>query len=376
MLFEATYRNGLMTLFFEIPCLLPLARLLHRMDTLLKVAVVGATGYSGEELVRILAGHPHTQLVALTSRQLAGERMGNVFPRFEGLRYSDLRFINSEVDAIVAAGTEVAFLALPHGLAHEFAGPLLRAGLRVIDLSADFRIKDLAVYEDFYGAPLQEPALAQTSVYGLVEVYREALKEAKLVACAGCYPTSILLPLIPLLKQNLLEPDSIHVSSMSGVSGAGRTAKVDYLYAECNENVRAYGVPKHRHLAEIEQELSSAAGESVCISFTPHLTPVTRGIHSTIYAKPRAGVAPERIGAVLHEAYARGGFVRLLEGSALPETRHVTNTNFVDIAWRHDPRTGRVVLLSVEDNLVKGAAGQAVQCLNVMCGWAESSGLL
>ena len=372
MLFEATYRNGLMTLFFEIPCLLPLARLLHRMDTLLKVAVVGATGYSGEELVRILAGHPHTQLVALTSRQLAGERMGNVFPRFEGLRYSDLRFINSEVDAIVAAGTEVAFLALPHGLAHEFAGPLLRAGLRVIDLSADFRIKDLAVYEDFYGAPLQEPALAQTSVYGLVEVYREALKEAKLVACAGCYPTSILLPLIPLLKQNLLEPDSIHVSSMSGVSGAGRTAKVDYLYAECNENVRAYGVPKHRHLAEIEQELSSAAGESVCIS----LTPVTRGIHSTIYAKPRAGVAPERIGAVLHEAYARGGFVRLLEGSALPETRHVTNTNFVDIAWRHDPRTGRVVLLSVEDNLVKGAAGQAVQCLNVMCGWAESSGLL
>lgn len=376
MSLHATHGNGAMALFFEIPCPRPPARLLNSMDTLVKVAVVGASGYSGEELVRILVGHPRTQLVALTSRQLAGERMGSVFPRFEGMRYSDLEFINSDVDAIVAAGAEVAFLALPHGLAHEFAGPLLRAGLRVIDLSADFRIKDLAVYEDFYGAPLREPALAQTSVYGLVEVYREALREAKLVACAGCYPTSILLPLIPLLKENLLEPDSIHVSSMSGVSGAGRTAKVDYLYAECNENIRAYGVPKHRHLAEIEQELSAAAGESVCISFTPHLAPVTRGIHSTIYAKPRAGVAPERIGAVLHAAYARGGFVRLLQGNALPETRHVTNTNFVDIAWRHDPRTGRVLLLSVEDNLVKGAAGQAVQCLNVMCGWAESSGLL
>jgi len=346
------------------------------MDNQLKVAVVGASGYSGEELVRILVGHPMAKLVALTSRQLVGKRMGHVFPKFEGMRYADLEFINSDVDAIVATGAEVAFLALPHGLAHEFAGPLLRAGLRVVDLSADFRIKDLAVYEDFYGAPLQEPELAAVSVYGLAEVYREALREAKLVACAGCYPTSILLPLIPLLKNNLLQPDSIHVASMSGVSGAGRTAKVDYLYAECNENIRAYGIPKHRHLAEIEQELSTAAGEPVCISFTPHLAPVTRGIHTTTYARPRLGVAPQQIGEALETAYAGRPFVRLLSGNALPETRHVTHTNFIDIAWRHDPRTGRLVLLSVEDNLVKGAAGQAVQCLNVMCGWEETCGLL
>jgi N-acetyl-gamma-glutamyl-phosphate reductase len=315
-------------------------------------------------------------LVALTSRQLAGQSMGSVFPRFAGRRYSKLEFINSDVPGIVASGAEVVFLALPHGLAHEFAGPLLRAGLRVIDLSADFRIKDVRVYEEFYGEAHHEPALAARSVYGLAEVYREALRGADLVACAGCYPTSILLPLLPLLRAGLLELDSIHVSSMSGVSGAGRTAKVDYLYAECNESVRAYGVPKHRHLAEIEQELSIAAGAPVLISFTPHLIPVTRGIHTTIYAKPRPGVMPAQVGEALEGAYAGSRFVRLLQGAALPDTKNVTHTNFIDIAWRHDPRTGRLLLLSAEDNLVKGAAGQAVQCLNLMCGWDENCGEL
>jgi N-acetyl-gamma-glutamyl-phosphate reductase len=346
------------------------------MQTSVKVAVVGASGYSGEELVRLLIGHPHAELVALTSRQLAGQPMGSVFPRFAGMRYSELPFINSDVESIVASGAQCVFLALPHGLAHEFAGPLLRKGLKVLDLSADFRIKDIAVYEDFYGEAHHEPALAARSVYGLAEVYREELKGADLVACAGCYPTSILLPLIPLLRESLLEPDSIHVSSMSGVSGAGRNAKVDYLYAECNESLRAYGVPKHRHLAEIEQELTNAAGERVLISFTPHLVPVTRGIHTTIYAKPRPGVEPSQIGEALARAYAGAPFVRLLKGAALPDTKCVTHSNFVDIAWRHDPRTGRVVLLSAEDNLVKGAAGQAVQCLNILCGWNETAGLL
>ncbi len=346
------------------------------MHSSVKVAVVGASGYSGEELVRQLIAHPHAELVALTSRQLVGQTMGSVFPRFAGMRYSELPFIASEVPAIVASGAEVVFLALPHGLAHEFAGPLLRAGLRVLDLSADFRIKDVAVYEEFYGEAHHEPALAARSIYGLAEIYRDSLRGADLVACAGCYPTSILLPLIPLLREELLEPDSIQVCSMSGVSGAGRTAKIDYLYAECNESVRAYGVPKHRHLAEIEQELSGAAGVPVFISFTPHLIPVTRGIHTTIYAKPRSGVDVQRFGEVLHRAYDGSPFVRLLEGAALPDTKHVTHSNFIDIAWRHDPRTGRVILLSAEDNLVKGAAGQAVQCLNILCGWNEASGLL
>lgn len=346
------------------------------MQNSVKVAVVGASGYSGEELVRLLIGHPLAELVALTSRQLAGQTLGSVFPRFAGMRYSDLPFINSDVASIVASGADCVFLALPHGLAHEFAGPLLRAGLKVLDLSADFRIKDVSVYEDFYGEAHHEPELAARSVYGLAEIYREALKGADLVACAGCYPTSILLPLIPLLREDLLETDSIHICSLSGVSGAGRTAKVDYLYAECNESIRAYGVPKHRHLAEIEQELSTAAKSTVFISFTPHLAPVTRGIHTTIYAKPRPGVVPAQIAEALTRAYAGARFVRLLRGGALPDTKHVAHSNFIDIAWRHDPRTGRVVLLSAEDNLVKGAAGQAVQCLNILCGWDETSGLL
>lgn len=341
-----------------------------------KVAVVGASGYSGEELVRLMVRHPHAELVALTSRQLAGQRMEQVFPRFSGMRYADLPFIPSTVGDLVGSGAEFVFLALPHGVAHEFAGPLLDAGLRVIDLSADFRIKDGAVHAEFYGEPHHAPELASKSVYGLAEVYREAIRGAQLVASPGCYPTSILLPLIPLLRSGLIDPRTIHVSSMSGVSGAGRNAKVEYLYAECNESVRAYGVPKHRHLAEIEQELSCAAGERVVISFTPHLIPVTRGIHTTIYAQLQPAASPDRVGHALETAYSEARFVRLLSGTALPDTKNVTNTNFIDIAWRHDPRTGRIVLLSAEDNLVKGAAGQAVQSLNLMCGWPEEAGLV
>jgi N-acetyl-gamma-glutamyl-phosphate reductase len=346
------------------------------MHAQVKVAVVGASGYSGEELVRLLVSHPSVELVAVTSRQLAGQPIGAVFPRLAGLPHAGLPFIGSEVSEIVKSGANVAFLALPHGLAHEFAAPLLRAGLLVIDLSADFRIKDTEVYADFYGTPHPEPELALESVYGLVEIYRERLRDARLVACPGCYPTSILLPLIPLLRAGLLALDSIQVCSMSGVSGAGRNAKVEYLYAECNESVRAYGVPKHRHLAEIEQELSAAAGQSVRISFTPHLIPVTRGIHTTIYAQPLEGVDSAAVNAALQQAYEGSRFIRLLSGATLPETRFVTGTNFIDIAWRWDARTGRLSLFSAEDNLLKGASGQAVQCLNVIQGWSEDAGLL
>jgi N-acetyl-gamma-glutamyl-phosphate reductase len=346
------------------------------MSNLCKVVVVGASGYSGEELVHILSRHPRAELVAVTSRQAAGQLLGSVYPRFAGTRYAAMPFIPSEIPAIVASGADVAFLALPHGVAHEFAAPLLEAGLRVIDLSADFRIKDPEVYADFYGEPHHAPQLARESVYGLVEVYREQIASARLVASPGCYPTSILIPLIPLLREGLLDSTTLHVSSMSGVSGAGRNAKVEYLYAECNESVRAYGVPRHRHLAEIEQELSLAAGCSVRISFTPHLIPVTRGICTTIYAELMPGRNPDEVGQCFARAYGSARFVRLLEPPALPDTKNVTRTNFVDLAWRWDSRTGRVVLLSAEDNLVKGAAGQAVQSLNVLCGWPEEDGLL
>jgi N-acetyl-gamma-glutamyl-phosphate reductase len=341
-----------------------------------KVAIVGASGYSGEELVRLLARHPAVDLVALTSRQAAGQALAAVYPKFAGTRYAALPFIDSNIDAIVASDARSVFLALPHGVATEFARPLVGAGLRVLDLSADFRIKDPAVYEEFYGEKHHAPELAAQSVYGLPEIHREKIRAAQLVACPGCYPTSTLIPLVPLLRRGLLQPGSIVVSSMSGVSGAGRNAKTEYLFAECNESARAYGVPKHRHLSEIEQELSAAAGQRVTISFTPHLIPVNRGIHTTIYCAPGPGIEPWHLENAWQETYQAEPFVRLLGPGALPDTKNVTFTNFIDLAWRHDPRTGRFVLLSAEDNLVKGAAGQAVQCLNAMCGWDETTGLI
>ncbi len=341
-----------------------------------KVAIVGASGYSGEELVRLLARHPAVELCALTSRQLAGQTLGQVYPRFAGLDAARVRFIDSDVGAIAATGAQFAFLALPHGVAKTFAKPLLEAGLRVIDLSADFRIKDAAVYEEYYAEPHGVPELLRESVYGLPELYREQIRGARLIASPGCYPTSIIVPLAPLLRRRILDHTTIVATSMSGVSGAGRSVKLDYLFAECNESVRAYGVPKHRHLAEIEQELSHAAGERVIINFAPHLVPINRGIQTTIHASLRAGVDPEQIGLAWEEAFGREPFVRLLLEANLPDTKHVAFTNFIDLAWRHDPRTGRCILLSAEDNLVKGAAGQAVQSLNVMCGWPEAVGLL
>jgi len=212
-------------------------------------------------------------------------------------------------------------------------------------------------------------------VYGIPELYRTALRTAQLVASAGCYPTSVILPLHPLLAAHLIDPASIVVSSMSGVSGAGRNVAAEYLYAECNENARPYGIPKHRHLGEIEQELSIAAGETVIINFTPHLIPVTRGILTTIYAMPRPGVQPDAITAALEAAYGAEVFIRLQGDKGTVELKNVAHSNFIDIAWRHDPRTGRIILMSAEDNLVKGAAGQAVQNMNVMCGWAEPTAL-
>ena len=339
------------------------------------VAVIGASGYSGEELVRLLIRHPGVELVCLTSRQHAGETLETVYPRFQAHKFSELKFVNSEAENVIASNAKFAFLALPHGLAAEFARPLLEAGLRVLDLSADFRIKDLDVYKEYYGETHSAPELCAQSVYGLPEVYREQIRQAKLIACPGCYPTSIILPLHPLLKQRLIEPSSIVVASLSGVSGAGRKAEPQYLFAECNESVRAYGVPKHRHLAEIEQELSEAANEKVVISFVPHLVPVTRGIHTTICATPARGISAKEISEALIAQYEKEPFIRLQGEKLSADTKNVTGTNFIDIAWRHDSRTNRVVLMSAEDNLVKGASGQAIQCFNLLCGWPETTAL-
>ena len=349
-----------------------------------KIAIIGASGYSGEELVNRLLHHPHADLVAVTSRQNAGQTLGQVFPKFASHPKSKtLRFTDPNAE-VLARQADVVFLALPHGVAAEYAVPLLNAGCTVIDLSADFRLKSAAIYKEFYAHDHPAPELLQKSVYGLPEIHREEIKKSTFVASPGCYPTSILLPLIPLLKAGVIKPDGIIADSMSGVSGAGRKAELDYLFCECNESVRPYGVPKHRHLSEIEEQLSLAAKTNVVIQFTPHLIPVNRGILTTLYLAPvepfsdaagAAGVA-EKISATYHSAYASEPFIRLLEGKALPDTKNVTGTNVCEIAWRLDPRTGRLIVMSAEDNLVKGASGQAVQSMNILCGWPETAGLI
>lgn len=349
-----------------------------------RVAIVGASGYSGEELVRLLLNHPHVDLVAVTSRQNAGQSVAQVFPKFASHPKSrGLRFTEPNADAL-AREADVVFLALPHGVAAEYAIPLLKAGAVVIDLSADFRLKNAAVYREFYAHDHPAPELLVQSVYGLPEVYRAQIRGARLIASPGCYPTSILLPTLPLLRAGIIQPTGIIADSMSGVSGAGRKAEVDYLFCECNESVRAYGVPKHRHLSEIEEQLSLAAGSAVTIQFTPHLIPVNRGIHTTLYLAPtenfstaaEAEALGQRITECYATAYAGEPFVRLLEGRALPDTKNVVSTNVIEIAWRLDPRTGRLLVLSAEDNIIKGASGQAVQSLNVLAGFPETAGLL
>ena len=342
---------------------------------MIPVAIVGANGYSGEELCAILAGHPSVRVVAVTSRQHAGKKIGDVLLRLAGRGdFSELLFSSPDLPALIASGADYFFLALPHGLAAGFAAPLFEAGKRVVDLSADFRLRDAAVYREFYGEPHGAEHLFPQAVYGLPELHREEIRGAGLVASAGCYPTSILLPLVPLLRNGLILHDDISVSSASGVSGAGRKAETPFLYGECNESLRAYGLPKHRHLSEIEQELSIAAKCPVIISFVPHLAPMTRGIHTTIFTRLAPGVAPESVLPALESAYAREPFVRVSRN--LPDTKNVNGTNFCDISVRYDERAGRLILLSAEDNLVKGAAGQAVQNFNLMAGIEETAGLL
>jgi len=339
-----------------------------------KAAVVGASGYSGEELVALLARHPQVDIVAVTSRQSAGRTVAEVFPRMAGSVMAEMKFIEPSVEVLEKSGAETVFLALPHGLAAEFAGPLRQSGRQVVDLSADFRLKSAEVFAEFYGETHPAPDLLEESIYALPEILDDdALKGAGLIACPGCYPTSILVPLVPLFRRKVIEPTSIVINSQSGVSGAGRKADAALLFAECNESLRAYGSPKHRHLSEIEQELSAAAGCAVTVTFTPHLVPVTRGMISTIVVAPAGETDAAAVEAAWREAYHGRPFVRVV--SHLPDSKHVTNTNFIDIAVRKDQRTGRLLVFSALDNLGKGAASQAVQAFNLSQGWDETLGL-
>jgi N-acetyl-gamma-glutamyl-phosphate reductase len=342
------------------------------------VAIVGASGYAGEDLVRLLLAHPAADLVAVTSRQYAGQTLAQIFPKFSHYpKAKSLRFTEPNAE-LLAKDAEVVFLALPHGVAAEFAVPLLQLGCKVIDLSADFRVKSAETYKEFYTHDHPAPDLLAKSVYGLPEAYRSEIKNATLVACPGCYPTSILLPTLPLLRAKLISPEGIIADALSGVSGAGRKVELDYLFAECNESVRPYGVPKHRHLSEIEQELSKVAGTTVTIQFTPHLIPVNRGILTTLYLQPTSKDVSnlnEAVAACYREAYGNEPFIRIVEGKALPDTKNVVGTNFLELAWRVDPRTKRLIVMSAEDNIVKGTSGQAIQCFNILSGLPETTGL-
>ena len=345
-------------------------------STKTKVAVIGASGYVGEELARLLLRHPRVELVAVTSRQFAGKTVAEVFPRFSHLeKTSELRFSEPDPEQL-GQRAEIIFLALPHGRAAEFAKPLLQGGARAIDLSADFRIESAKTYREFYGHDHPVPELLGKAVYGLPEIYRKKISDAKLVACPGCYPTSILLPLLPLIREKVANLARILVTSLSGVSGAGRKIEADYLFAECNESMRPYGVPKHRNLSEIEEQLSVFAREKITIQFTPHLVPLNRGIITTIYVDLAQKIGGASIHSIYEKAYRDEPFVRLLGDKLFPDTKNVTGTNFIDIAWRLDPRTGRLILMSAMDNLMKGASGQAVQCFNVMRGYRETEDLL
>ncbi len=336
-----------------------------------RIAIIGASGYSGEELLRILLRHPQAEIVCVTSRQHSGRKIGTLFPRFAEC---DLAFNTPSINEI-AQISDVAFLALPHGLADEYALPLLSKGVKVIDISADFRIKDADVYCRTYEAAHPAPDLLAKAVYGLPERYRDRIRNAELVACPGCYPTSIILPCAPVLAAELVE-DKIISCSASGVTGAGRKVELPYIFPECNESFRPYKVTGHRHVPEIEQELSAAAGNRpVILTFIPHLAPFSRGIHSTIIASLKSSTGPEHVEEALHQAYANEPFVRFLGKDGLADTKHVAYSNMCEIGFAVDKKTGHLILSSAIDNLTKGASGQAVQCMNIMYGFKEDCGL-
>jgi N-acetyl-gamma-glutamyl-phosphate reductase len=335
-------------------------------------AVVGATGYAGAELVRILSGHPEIRLTILTSRQHAGAKFDQVFPAMAGL--VDLVCEEYTADRICDQA-DVVFMALPHKLPMSFVPDILKCDKKVIDLSADFRFNDAALYESTY-QPHSAKELLQSTVYGLSEIYADRISRARLIGNPGCYPTSVLLPLVPLIKEGMVDPDTLIADSKSGVSGAGRSLALTSHFCEVNESFKAYKVTEHRHNPEMNAILSQEAGRPVSITFVPHLVPMTRGMLTTIYASPAADLREQDILDCYKNAYSRRPFIRLCRDGRLPDTLHVRGTNYCDIGFRLDQQNHRLVIISVIDNLVKGAAGQAVQNMNIMLGFDETVGLL
>jgi len=340
----------------------------------MKVGIVGASGYAGETLVKLLLGHPKAELACVTSRTHAGKRLSQVIPAVRGIDRG-ITFVASDPAALAAGDIPLFFLALPHGAASEYAKALVDSGKRVIDLSADFRVSDLATYERYYGKH-HAPELLPFARYVLPEITPTSWKEgAKIVASPGCYPTSILVPLVPLLRDGVVSRQHIVVNSLSGVSGAGRKVDEAYLYVERTESAKAYGLVKHRHLSEIEEQLELHTGAKTVIQFNPHLAPMRYGIATTITVPAAPGASIESLYASWAKAYGSAPFIQVLPSGETPDTAHVVGTNRVDMSAVLDPRTGNFVITSAEDNLVKGTAGQAIQTMNLWYGFPETAGL-
>jgi N-acetyl-gamma-glutamyl-phosphate reductase len=335
---------------------------------MLNVSIIGGSGYTGLELLRILLNHPFVTIKSVTSRQCAGKQLNEVFPSLPPL---NLSFVDPSVDDI-SKDSELVFTCVPHKTAMDIVPKFLEKGIKVIDLSADFRLRDKNIYETWYG-PHTAPYVLKDVVYGLTEIYRDSIKNASVIANPGCYPTSVLLPLIPLLQNNIISHENIIVDSKSGVSGAGRGLSLTSLYCEANESFMAYKVGEHRHTPEIEQELSVASKKDVIINFTPHLTPLNRGIFSTIYCNILQKDFDVASFVALY--YKDSPFVRIRKGNILPNVSHVRGSNYCDIAFKIDKRNGKLIIMSCIDNLVKGASGQAVQNMNVMSGFDEATAL-
>ncbi|MDE7059933.1 MAG: N-acetyl-gamma-glutamyl-phosphate reductase [Lachnospiraceae bacterium] len=339
---------------------------------MIKVGIIGATGYAGAELVRLLLGHREAEIVWYGSRSYVDERYAKIYQNM--FQLVDAKCMEDNMEEM-ASKVDVIFTATPQGLCASLLNEDILKKVKIVDLSADFRIKDVKVYEKWYGIEHKAPQFIEEAVYGLCEVNREAVKKARIVANPGCYPTCSFLSVYPLVKEGLIEPNTLIIDAKSGTSGAGRGAKVDNLFCEVNENIKAYGVAGHRHTPEIEEQLSLAAKKEVVINFTPHLVPMQRGILVTAYASLTREVSYEELKAVYDRYYQDEYFVRVLEKDVCPQTRWVEGSNFVDVNFKIDKRTNRVIMMGAMDNLVKGAAGQAVQHMNLMFGCEAAEGL-
>lgn len=336
-----------------------------------RVSILGATGYTGSELLRLLAGHPEAEVVHVTSESHTGEQIQDFFPQLGG--FYDLTLESLEQLPRIGADSDVVFIGMPAGHAMDIGRALADRPVRIIDLGADYRFRNPAVYEAWYHLPHTDRDADRA--YGLAELYREEIRPARVIGNAGCFPTACILALAPLAERRLIDMSTIVCDAASGVSGAGRSPNVGNHYPELYDNFKAYNVGRHRHTPEIEQALSELSGGAVVLNFTPHLVPMARGILATCYARLTPGVTAEAVDAAYEARYGKEYFIRLRGRGAYPETKHVRGSNFCDIGWHIDERTGRVIVLSAIDNLVKGAAGQAVQNFNIICGFDETWGL-